>query len=108
MSMDSIGAFWKNTSQKTGKTYYSGNITIDGRKVDLIMYVNDYKNGDDRKPEFKIFPKISYGQQGDNRQAEQRELPQQEWPPGSGKHFDKPLSDQDQKAIDDFEDDIPF
>lgn len=42
---DIIGGLWKKTSAKTGKSFYAGDITINGEKHKIVLFEND------RKPE---------------------------------------------------------
>lgn len=48
----SIGAFWKKVS-KSLVEYYSGYIEIDGKKVNLVMFVNIAKK-DEKYPDLQI------------------------------------------------------
>jgi len=50
--MEIKGAFWKKNS-KSGEDYYSGNIEIDGNKVNCVMFINKQKTSD-KSPDFTI------------------------------------------------------
>jgi len=52
MANDSIGALW----QKSGKkgTWFSGSIEVEGKKIPLVVFKNDYKK-EDKHPDYKIF-----------------------------------------------------
>ena len=50
---DSIGALWEKTSSKTGDKFMSGNIEVNGQKIDVIVFKND-KGDNDKKPDWKI------------------------------------------------------
>ena len=54
-----IGALWKKTSQK-GKEFFSGVITINGEKHQIVIFPNDYKK-EDKHPDYKIFPSTPRG-----------------------------------------------
>lgn len=51
----SIGALWKNKSQK-GDTYLSGSIEIGKEKIDIIVFKNNYKE-QEKHPDYKIYLK---------------------------------------------------
>lgn len=53
---ESIGALWKNQG-KNGKTYLSGNVEIDGRKIPIIIFPNTYKKPGEKTPDYRILPK---------------------------------------------------
>lgn len=48
----SIGAFWKQMS-KSGKAYYSGNIEIAGKKIQLVAFDNANKQG--KQPDIQVY-----------------------------------------------------
>ncbi len=50
----SIGAMWKKQNDK-GK-YLSGQIEIDGKKIDFVAYPNSYKT-EDKHPDLRMFLK---------------------------------------------------
>ncbi len=50
---DSIGALWERTASKTGNLFMTGNIEINGQKIDIVVFRN-YKDGNDKKPDWKI------------------------------------------------------
>ena len=49
----SIGALWTHVSKKEEK-YLTGSVEIDGRKVDIVVFKNKFKD-QDKQPDFKIF-----------------------------------------------------
>jgi uncharacterized protein (DUF736 family) len=49
----SIGAFWIKTSAK-GVKYYSGNIEIDGKKIQLVAFDNTRKEKENQ-PDIQIY-----------------------------------------------------
>lgn len=49
-----IGAFWTKKSKKDEKKFWSGHITVDGKKVDLVMYPNDKKT-EDKHPSLRVY-----------------------------------------------------
>ena len=49
----SIGALWTHTSKKEEK-YLTGSVEIDGRKIDIVVFKNKFKD-QDKQPDFKIF-----------------------------------------------------
>lgn len=49
----SIGAFWKKVSGSLTE-YYSGNITIDGKKIYLVMFNNTAKKNE-KEPDLRMF-----------------------------------------------------
>lgn len=48
----SIGALWKKQSKKGD--YFTGQIELDGKKVSIVAFTNDYKK-EEKHPDFKIF-----------------------------------------------------
>lgn len=48
----SIGAFWKKISVK-GTNYMSGNIEINGKKIQLVVFEN--KKEKENQPDYKIY-----------------------------------------------------
>lgn len=73
------GAMWWHTSQK-GTRYLSGNIEIDGKKHQIVMFENSYKE-QEKHPDYKIYPSTPRGDQ---------------------------VSDQAETVAKVFQDDIPF
>ncbi len=56
----SIGAFWKKVSKNLTE-YYSGNIEIDGKRINLVMFVNTAKK-EDKHPDLQVYlsePKVA-------------------------------------------------
>ena len=49
----SIGAFWKKVS-KSLVEYYSGNIEVDGKKINLVMFVNGSKK-EEKHPDMQVY-----------------------------------------------------
>lgn len=47
-----VGALWSRT--KGEKTYYTGNININGTVIELRVFKNDYKKSD-KHPDLKVF-----------------------------------------------------
>jgi uncharacterized protein (DUF736 family) len=52
MSEKSIGALWLKES-KNGNKYMSGVIEIDGKKHEIVIFKNTYKQ--EKQPDYKIF-----------------------------------------------------
>lgn len=52
MSKQSIGALWRK--QVKGKDMFTGTIEINGQKVKVAVWPNDYKK-EEKHPDFKIF-----------------------------------------------------
>lgn len=50
---NSIGAFWLKES-RDGKKYMTGDITIDGRKIKVVMFSNK-KRPDKKDPDYRLF-----------------------------------------------------
>lgn len=48
----SIGALWEKQSKKG--TWFSGQIEIEGEKIPIVVFKNDYKK-EDKHPDWKIF-----------------------------------------------------
>lgn len=53
MSKKSIGGLWKRDGQYG--PYMSGQIEINGEKINFRVYENTYKKAGDKTPDFKIF-----------------------------------------------------
>ena len=49
----SIGAIWVKTA-KSGKPYMTGNIEVNGVKIDIVVFSND-KGGNENRPDYRIF-----------------------------------------------------
>ena len=49
---NSIGALWKKTSVK-GQDYYTGNIKIDDKEVQIVVFEN--KSDNEKAPTLKIY-----------------------------------------------------
>ena len=47
------GALWTRES-KTGEEYMTGEVTVDGKKIEIVVYRNGYKE-EDRHPDFRIY-----------------------------------------------------
>ena len=52
MEKNDIGALWVKEGKK-GK-FFSGNVEIDGQKVDIVIFKNTYKEEGSRQPDYKI------------------------------------------------------
>lgn len=50
-----IGALWVRESASSGARFMSGEITIGGQKVDVVVYKNKFKKATDKSPEFRIY-----------------------------------------------------
>lgn len=53
---ESIGALWIHDKQD-GSKYLSGNIDVDGRKVEIVIFKNTFKKEGEKTPDYRIFPK---------------------------------------------------
>lgn len=51
---ESIGALWINNGKNT--IYLSGQIEIDGKKHNIVVFKNNYKK-EDKHPDYKIYLK---------------------------------------------------
>jgi len=47
-----IGALWKREGK--GQRYLSGKLTVDGKQVDVVVFVNKYKEKDNQ-PDFRVY-----------------------------------------------------
>ena len=54
MNEKNIGALWTHES-KHGTKYLSGVIEIDGKKHEIVIFKNTYKE-EPKHPDFRIFP----------------------------------------------------
>lgn len=54
MEQKDIGALWQRTSAK-GEQYLSGKIEVNGAKYYIVLFPNE-KNGNDDRPDWRIFP----------------------------------------------------
>ena len=61
MKEQNCGALWKHES-KAGETYLSGVVEIDGKKVDIVVFKNKYKE-EPKHPDYRIFPSTPQGEQ---------------------------------------------
>lgn len=53
MAEQSIGALWEKESGKGGK-FFSGNIEVNGEKISIVVFKNNYKE-ESKHPDYKIF-----------------------------------------------------
>ncbi len=51
---NNIGALWLRESQK-GNKFMSGVIIIDGKKHQIVVFKNNYKQ-EEKHPDYRIFP----------------------------------------------------
>lgn len=49
-----IGALWARESKTNGEEYFSGEITVNDKKISFVAYRNDYKEQENH-PDFKIY-----------------------------------------------------
>lgn len=49
------GAFWKRVSQRTGEPFFSGNIVIDKKMYQLVMYSNKFKSENIKAPDLRVY-----------------------------------------------------
>jgi uncharacterized protein (DUF736 family) len=49
-----IGALWKKTTQ-SGKKLYTGNVEIDGKKIQIAVFENSYKAENPKAPDLVIY-----------------------------------------------------
>ena len=47
-----VGALWKKES-KAGKKYYFGNLTIEGKKINIVGYANEKKS--ENQPDVRLY-----------------------------------------------------
>lgn len=50
-----IGALWTRESNTDGKKFWSGKITIGGKKESIVVFTNTFKEKGDNKPSLKIY-----------------------------------------------------
>lgn len=55
-----IGALWLNEGQG-GKKYMSGNITVDGKRVDVVVFKNTFKQPGEKSPDYRVLLKGERG-----------------------------------------------
>lgn len=51
-NQNKIGALWIN--EKNGKKYMSGDVTIDGQQVRIVVFKNTYKEEGTKQPDYNI------------------------------------------------------
>jgi len=49
---NSIGALWKRLG-KNGE-YLSGNVVVDGKKIEIVVFLND-KGENEKRPDYRIY-----------------------------------------------------
>lgn len=54
MLSDPIGALWLKTSRK-GNKFLSGEVTVGGSKVSLVVFKNEHKKEGEKTPDYRIF-----------------------------------------------------
>lgn len=57
-----IGALWKREGK--GQRYLSGKLTIDGKQVDVVVFVNKFKEKDNQ-PDFRVYSSKPREESGD-------------------------------------------
>lgn len=50
---DSIGALWARSTPQVGE-YLSGHVELDGKKYEIVCFINKYKK-EDKHPKFRVF-----------------------------------------------------
>lgn len=100
-----IGALWRKVSERTGNSYYSGDIDIPGGgTLKVVAFDNDNKKND-RQPDIRIYTSEERKNSGGNnyqRPAAQSRTPQ----PASPKP--EPVQDAIEYPEGPDPDDIPF
>lgn len=51
--MTELGCLWERES-RNGR-FFSGNVTINGQKTDIIVFSNNFKKGNDKAPDYRIY-----------------------------------------------------
>jgi hypothetical protein len=98
---DSVGALWSKSTPTVGE-YLTGNVMIDGKKVEIVCFLNKYKT-EDKHPKYRVFlskpREMTYGNapQSHNQEKPSGALPG--IPAGA-----RPKSDTDDISIEE----IPF
>lgn len=62
-----LGVLWQK--EKNGKTYFTGNITINGEKHDIVLFANNKRPGK-QDPDFQIFPSEPRGTTQEEEEGE--------------------------------------
>lgn len=53
MDKKDCGALWSRS--KDGKEYMTGNITIEGKVYEIVVFANSYKKEGERTPDWRIY-----------------------------------------------------
>lgn len=51
---EDMGALWLKTSSK-GMKFFSGTVTIDGKKTKIVVFKNGFKEENPERPDYKIY-----------------------------------------------------
>lgn len=72
---DDIGALWLKTSKDGSKKYMSGTVTVNGVKINIVVFKNNNKK-EDRHPDYNILQSKPMEQ----KQAQPEETQEEEVP----------------------------
>lgn len=50
-----LGALWTKTSGTSGDKYMTGQLEIDGKKIDIIVFVNKHKGDNEKAPSLRVY-----------------------------------------------------
>lgn len=51
----SLGGLWRQKSKRTGDTFFTGQIEIDGRKINILAFRNTKKQEGERTPDYRLY-----------------------------------------------------
>jgi hypothetical protein len=104
-----IGALWKKQSQNPNAPVAQGNIEIDGKKIDIVIWKNGFKTKDNQ-PDLRISldsPR-NYGSDSGNARATPPASKGGDFHAPSATRIEPKEPNPFEKAAQEFEDEIPF
>lgn len=68
---EKVGALWPKFDKAKGREYHAGHIVLpDGRKIGILVHPNDYREGNERRPDLLIYSIPDDGEDAADGQAQ--------------------------------------
>lgn len=89
-----VGAFWKRETENGEKTYLTGYVTIGGKKINLVVYKNKFKEENEKAPDYRVYLD---SRQPDDKPADNKAKPEakkESKPKEKAEKVEKPADDE--------------